>query len=475
MDEGKPSLNHYSQLPNPVEHSEVLDRLLEQVQPVNFREKLGIKPDDKAKISEIQVIIVEELLQLAKVNQWGLSLSNGQPYIFNGCFWQVIESDEIQAFIGQAAERMNFDRFKARYYQFRKQLFEQFICAGHFAPPRPAPGKVLINLQNGTFKVSPEGINLRVFDPADFIKYQLPFAYDPKATAPMFEKFLGRVLPEIELQAVIQEFLGYVFISTKVLKLEKTLLLFGTGANGKSVFFDIVNSLLGSQNVSSYSLQSLTNENGYFRAKLGDKLVNYASEISGQLQTAVFKQMVSGEPLEARLPYGNPFILTDYAKLIFNTNILPREVEHTNAYFRRFLIVPFNVTIPEAEQDPELAQKIILNELPGVFNWVLVGLKRLLENRKFTPSEIVKNMVQTYEAESDTVKQFLTEQNYIAALTAEPLKEIYAQYKNFCNDNGFKPLNNMNFSKRLKNLNFQTERKAAGMVVYLRREVKDEF
>ncbi len=112
-------------------------------------------------------------------------------------------------------------------------------------------------------------------------------------------------------------------------------------ANGKSVFFEVVNSLLGGEeNVSSYSLQSLTNDNGYFRAMLGNKLVNYASEINGNLETAIFKQLVSGEPVEARLPYGEPFTLTNYAKLIFNCNELPKDVEQSNAYFRRFLIIP---------------------------------------------------------------------------------------------------------------------------------------
>ena len=118
-------------------------------------------------------------------------------------------------------------------------------------------------------------------------------------------------------------------------------MLHGTGANGKSVFFEVVSALLGTNNVSNYSLQSLTNDNGYFRARLANKLVNYASEINGKLEASIFKQLVSGEPVEARLPYGQPFVLRDYAKMIFNINQLPKDVEHTNAFFRRF----FNNTI----------------------------------------------------------------------------------------------------------------------------------
>ncbi len=58
----------------------------------------------------------------------------------------------------------------------------------------------------------------------------------------------------------------YLFIKKEVIKFEKTLILFGGGANGKSVFFEILNALLGTENFSSYSLQCLTNDNGYYRA-----------------------------------------------------------------------------------------------------------------------------------------------------------------------------------------------------------------
>jgi putative DNA primase/helicase len=238
----------------------------------------------------------------------------------------------------------------------------QFMADKYLSTPKINKDNVLINLQNGTFEITPKKTHLRDFDRKDFITHQLPFKYEPEATAPLFQNYLDEVLPDIEKQRVFAEYCGYIFVKPSVLKLEKMLILYGTGANGKSVFFEILNALLGTENISNYSLQSLTNDNGYFRAKIGNKLVNYASEINGKLETDIFKQMASGEPIEARLPYGEPFILNEYAKLIFNCNELPKDVEHTDAYFRRFLIVGFDVTIPESKQDKELHKKIINNE-----------------------------------------------------------------------------------------------------------------
>lgn len=258
---------------------------------------------------------------------------------------------------------------------------------------------------NGTFEITDKPI-LRAFDALDFIRYQLPFEYDRSATAPKFMAYLDKVLPETDKQKVLAEFLGYVFVPQSYLKLEKALFLYGGGANGKSVFYEIMKALLGPHNTSEFTLQSLTDTTGYYRALIADKLVNYASEISGKLEGTKFKSLASGEPMEARLPYGQPMIIEDYAKLIFNTNELPKDVEFNNAFFRRFIIIPFEVTIPKNEQNKSLHNEIINDELPGVFNWVLDGLQRLLSQKGFSKSPSIDRALEEFRTESDTVKRF---------------------------------------------------------------------
>lgn len=450
-------------------HGELMDSLLDQVEKVDFRSLAEFAPDDEeAKLKKYHylVSIVDQILQLAKKNKWNLCRREGFFYSYNGAFWKPIEKDDLKAFLRQAAEKMGVDKFLARYVEFSKNLFDQFTETGYLPAPDANRETTKINLQNGTFEIGPESQHLRAPDAADFLTHQLPFAYDPEAKAPQFQEFLNRVLPDEDCQRVLSEYLGYVFISPSKLKLEKALLLYGSGANGKSVFFEIVTAMLGNDNVSHYSLHSLTTEPAYCRAHLATKLVNYASEIHGKLEAGTFKQMVSGEPVEARLPYGNPFILINYAKLIFNCNELPSDVEHTNAYFRRFLIVPFGVTIPEAEQDKELAAKIIRLELSGVFNWVLVGLRRLLEQGRFTDSEAVRQQLEIYKKQSDTVRVFLDEQGYQVSTDFTPLKDLYRDYKAFCIEDGYKPVNNRNFQKRLNANGVRTERKNYGYVAY---------
>ena len=92
-----------------------------------------------------------------------------------------------------------------------------------------------------------------------------------------------------------------------------------------------------------------------------DKIVNYGTDIKlTKIDAGMFKTMASGEPIEARLPYREPFMMTDYAKLIFNVNRMDSaNIEHTHGFYRRLLIIPFNVTIPDDEQDRDLHKKFL--------------------------------------------------------------------------------------------------------------------
>ena len=288
----------------------------------------------------------------------------------------------------------------------------------------------------------------------------------------MFETYINRVLPDNNSRLVLAEYLGYVFIKngSGSLKEEKALILYGTGANGKSVFFEIVNALFGRENISHFSLEDLTNKTGYHRAQIANKLVNYGSEINGKLESSIFKQLASGEPVEARLPYGKPQSLSQYAKLIFNCNELQKDVEQNPGYFRRFIIIPFDVTIPEAEQDKQLHTKIIENELSGVLNWALEGLDRLLTQKGFSQCDAADHALEQYKMESDSVRSFLDENGYQSNPTKSILiKDLYIGYQSFCTNSGYWPVSKMKFKKRLEASGVVTTKLNVGNVAYLSR------
>jgi putative DNA primase/helicase len=447
-----------------IEHKEVLGEILDALETVDFHELSKIKKGEKIPQKHIVVLTVRKVLEIAKKLNCGLCRNYDFLYAYNGEFWQMLERESFERFLAQCAERLGIDDITANYHKFTSELFKQFLAVAHLPKPETKGEGVLINLQNGTFEITEKQIKIREFRREDFLTYQLPFAFDKAAGCPKWLNFLNEVIPDRQKQNLLAEYVGYVF--ARKLKLEKTLILYGTGANGKSVVFEMINALLGKQNVSNYSLEALGEP--YYRAMIADKLLNYASEISNRLQAEKFKQLTSGEPVEARLPYGQPMILTDYARLAFNCNDLPRDVEHTEAFFRRFLILTFDVTISAEKRNPNLAKEIIGEELSGVFNWVLEGLTRLLKQNNFSPCEAVQKALDEYRKESDSVAMFLDEEGYETSPVAYVLlKNLYATYRTYCTDNGYKALGNNKFSKRLESNGITVEKKNVGKVVYV--------
>lgn len=447
----------------PTPHSQLLKEILHCIPKINFAEEAELE-EGSVRQKHIVVTIIEQLFKIVKRHGWRIAKKNGFIYLYNGAFWSVLNADELKKFLGECAEKMGVNKIDAKYHLFRVQLEKQFDAVGYF--PAPDKGiKIIINLKNGTFEIDGKYQRLRKPNPDDFLKYQLPFPFDENETAPKWQAFLDRVVPDKQIQEVLQEYIGYVFTH---LNLETVLLLYGNGANGKSVFIDVISAMLGNENVSSYSLESLTKTDSYSRPDLQNKLLNVANEISGRLQSDIFKSLASGQPVEARVIFKEPFTMTDYAKLLFACNELPREVEHTEGFFRRWIVIPFDQTIPKDEQNIDLAKEIIAEELSGVFNWALIGLKRLLVNKKFTVCEAIEKQNAEFRKQTDSVAMWMEEHNYVPSNQVhDELKRLFDEYNGFCRDCNYRAVGRTKFSERLRKAGFEIVKKNSGRIVYI--------
>lgn len=407
--------------------------------------------------SEVIVLVPDHLRNWLENSGFGAMKINGKIHFFVGTHWQPIEDAECEMLLGFVAGRIGHDASDSKSCIFCRKLFRQFHFSLSPIANESKCDQVLINFKNGTLVISSSNEVLRDFCKTDNLNYQLPFDYDEDAKCPMFEKFLLKVLPDIESRQILSEFLGWTFL--KDLKLEKALFLYGSGQNGKSVIFDIVNALLGENNIENLNLSSLSKLENRFR--LGTVLLNFGSDINDRCDIDLFKRLTSGEPVEARRLYKDVFTLRNYGRLAFNANRLPTNTEHTEGFFRRFLIVPFNVTIKEEEKDPDLAKKIISSELPGVFNWVMQGLRRLRETRKFSECLAANTALSEYRKESDTVALFLDEKGFKASPEGKIGKdELYKEYQYFCTSGGYRSIVKNEFGKRLNKVHLVEDSKS---------------
>lgn len=426
--------------------------------PLTKYQKEGVVDKFRVPQQVYIVAIVYEIIKVAKRLNLGICVKHGVIYIYTGTYWQETEDEEVKKVLSRMAIKLGFySPAIAKVSDFRDKLFKQFVYEGVEEADTPKRANIFINLKNGTLEIAYGDVNLREHRREDFMTYCLDYDYDKNADATLFNQYLYQVLPDEKVRAVLQEFTGYIFATD--LKLEKGAILLGDGANGKSVFFEVLSAVLGQSNLSYKGLGDLCmkgDKGNNHRAEIENKLLNYASEISPKgADTEIFKALVSGEPVSARRLYKNVYTFRNSAKLMFNANKLPVETEHTEGFFRRYLIIPFDVTIPEEARDINLHNKIIRYELSGILNWIINGLYRLMENGAFTESTEVNNALENFKKQTNSVFLFVDE------LGLEPDEDeftandvLYTEYKDFCDNNGYKKFNQTNFSKGLIDAGF---------------------
>lgn len=408
----------------------------------------------KVRRQEYSVLVINVFKKMVLAKDLDLKVFSKEISFFNGKYWQNITEERFTSFLSNVAEKMGLTELLYEHHTFGNDLIKQFTHK-NFVQFVTDSNNTCINLQNGTYKFYKGKGKLHPHNKKDNLHYVLPFDYLPEASCPIFIDYLNYCLPDEDKRKVIQEFLGYVFTPNEVCNLEKCLLLYGEGSNGKSVLYRVINELLGKENISSLSIPQLTDKQKgeYYTVNLQNKLLNYCSDTKGAFDdTGVFKQLVSGEKVTGRHPAGRPIEFINNAKFIFNVNVLPSTPENVYGFFRRFEIIDFSVTIEEEKKDRQLPTKIIEQELSGVFNWILGGLERLLQNKKLTDCKANNDALERYKIKSNNVLEFLSDEGYEVCSNIEQgtvFNDLFQSYQSWISENGGHPLKKSNFKERI--------------------------
>lgn len=300
----------------------------------------------------------------------------------------------------------------------------------------PEPDTRHINLANGRLDWNGSGA-LEPHDHSQFTIVQLPVEYDPTAQAPAFQRYLDTTF-DPDVHPLIEELLGWCLIPDR--RFEKTVMLTGEGENGKSVLLDLIGYLLGENNVSNIALQDLE-ENRFRVAELYGKLANIFSDLDarGLKSSSMFKTLTTGDWITAERKFGQPFRFRSYAKLLFSANKVPSSSDRTHAFYRRWIIIPFTRVFDGLNGNPtpdkNLREKL-KGELPGVLNRALQGLQRLNAHEAFSQPQSVREALQAYIRQNDSVRVFLEECCTINPSATVEKQRLYEAYKQWCADNG---------------------------------------
>lgn len=424
----------------------------------------SLEPKDKHKL----IVAIEELIRV-------MSILKIEVKIFpDGCtryyspefkYWKLLEPVMRSTLFSEFAMRCGLPRLIAYDEKSVKTMELQFANVATVIPEDKDESQehiIRINLNNGVYVISKDFRWLVPHDPNFNFKYVLKFDYDPEAKAPRFMQFLDEVQEEKEAPLVMSE---AVALALTKLNLHKCLLLVGEGLNGKTVFVDVITGVLGRDNVCSYSLSSLASDRQdatYTRAVMNEYLINMVTEMDAKdCNPEIVKTLIARESVSARLPFGKPFTIRDYATMIFCCNALPRTSDISPGYFRRWMALYFLRTIPEDKIELDLAERIIATEKAGVFNWILEGVERLLQNKNFTFSPKIDKATKRFRIESDIVALFLEMNGYKKSDSHIVVSEMYADFVKFCDDNGIsRKCTRILFYKRLETQGLEVKRHA---------------
>jgi hypothetical protein len=223
----------------------LLDRFCRKLKPLNFT-------TDGKDISQMDYTVqsVDELIRIAKARRLDLTQKDGAFHIYNEQFWERIQSASFHIFLRNAAMQFGVPKNLARYCKFQEKVRDQFQGIANF-PFVKDDGVIRINLQSGTLEFRDGQDPVMVpFDKRHGLCYQLGYDYDPNADCPMYREFMDRCVPDPANQMILEEYAAYVFV--RKFNFERILFLYGTGANGKSVFIAILKALFGKPNVADY-------------------------------------------------------------------------------------------------------------------------------------------------------------------------------------------------------------------------------
>jgi putative DNA primase/helicase len=323
--------------------------------------------------------------------------------------------------------------------------------------------QLLLNVANGTIDL--ESGELLEHDRERKITKLAPAEYRSGWGCPRLLAFLGRILDgNEELIGFVQRAFGYSL--TGRTDEQCFFLLWGTGANGKSTLLEVLRHVAGDYalNISADTLMTQRGgrgpENDVARLR-GARLVT-ASE-SGEtrrLDEERVKRLTGGDVYTARFLHREFFEFHPRFKLWLAANSKPEIRGTDHAIWRRVRLIPFTVTIPPEEQDPDLLDKL-KEESAGILYWAVQGCLEWRRDGLRAPAEVTAAVAE-YRSEQDALGRFVEEECIILEQAQQSTGSLYGRYAEWCREQGEQPMSAKALHGKLKDLGFQQGRTKHG-------------
>lgn len=414
-------------------------------------------------------------------------------YIYDGTKWAVDDRGSIRRLIDEMIADMknekilvaegvdeeeaqeNFDKFykKTRGTQSKKNITNELMHRQPVTPDDFDKDNMLLNVANGYIDLTS-----RELYPHDITQMFSQIAntdYSEKMQPAVWLDFLNDIFDgDKEVIRYIQKALGYSLTGST--REQVMFILHGKGRNGKSIFVETIAEILGdySNNMQAKSLMVKKNDNvNTDIARLSKARFVTSSEPNEgfRFDEGLIKQITGGDKVTARFLYAEEFEYTPKFKIWVSTNHKPIIRGTDDGIWRRLVLIPFEVQIPEEKVDKDLKYKL-LREAPAILNWMTEGAYMWMQEGLEMPNKL-KDASQSYRTEMDVVEQFIEEKCNRMKGARETGKKLYDEYKVWADENNEYKMDKNKFGKKMKE-KFESKKMNNG-VNYIGIELKEMY
>jgi putative DNA primase/helicase len=314
----------------------------------------------------------------------------------------------------------------------------------------------LINTPSGV--VDLRTATIRPHDPGLLLTRITPYAADLDAPHPRWSKFLADTFPDDDgvLAAYLRRIAGLAmsgFVREHVLPF-----LHGVGANGKTVFTNVLQGLLGEADTGGYALSApdgflMAGRDGVHPTEIarlrGARLVVCSEQTSGKrFDEAKVKKLTGGDILTGRFMRGDFFDFHPSHLTMVLSNHLPAVREGGPSFWRRVRRIPFEHVVPDDQQVKDLDVELLEAEGPAILGWAVRGAAEVLAGGLADPAAVLA-ATEEYRIGEDTVASFVRDECLLGSGWWEVVSDLRHRYEQHCEEMGAEQLSAKGLGMRL--------------------------
>lgn len=418
---------------------------------------------------EAQKVLRLVLARHFKDGEHLLFAADGQFWHYSGTMWTAVQDKWIE---GRILESIQTAPLKTKtataplvgqvHKLLAAKLASDIDRLGFLNDP-PA----VINCRNCEIWIGKDGrIEKRSHRPDSYLRYCLDVDFDPKAKCPKYDEALLGIFAKasnpIKMRRFWNELVGYIIQPQRNIPI--IVVLLGSGNNGKTALVKTLLKLLGKMQVHAGHVEDL-DKNRFATGSLLGKLIFLDDDVKAgaRLPDGVLKTISEAKEITGEIKFKAPFTFTVRTVPLLLCNNVPSLADVSKGMRRRLMVIPFDRTFTEKDEDKDLFENIRSNEMPGVLNRALAGYVRLLKRKKFNPPQPVEQALTNWLEQANPLPAFIRERCVKGPKLTCSTQTLYDAYQNWAQAAGFTMFQNrITFRRNLEHLGFTTTHKNKG-------------